>query len=584
MHATAASTGASALLSKLGACAAGAAANVTSIADARAEGPSFAQQLGRHSAVGATVFDLLNEALAAGPIADTDAAAVPADAEHAADTVVTTEPAALQSFIAQLLPVTTPTAHGAAALSGAGAGAESPDAATQAAPARPVGVVRGDLAAPVQPGASTTLAQTPISGTTQAHRTPAVPAQERWLARTESPAGPGVPGATRSEPGEPRAEARGNARAGERTAGRGTAQRHGMARNSTDSATHSEAATPRSNLANEPARADETDVRHAPSATALPDGVAVPIDAVPGSAAAPAPSDAAASAAMAPPREAERGAATASAAPAGPRSRLARFDHVPARDPAGSTNMTAPAPEAQTGAGPTTASGEDRGQRNSSTTQDRTEPIAPREAALERGAALSHSAQALVALTEPQGALRLPNRVSTPAVPNDVPGLSAAAAASPNAPQISHLPPVHIELAVPVTAPQFRDAFALQLSLLARDGVQHAQVHLNPAELGPISVQIALDGQQAQIHFGCDSAQTRQLVETGLPTLAAALRDAGFTLSGGGVSQHAPEQRQGSNPGAAERAAGLALEPDAGADAPVLHSIRVITGRLDTYA
>lgn len=572
MHATAASPGASALLPKLGACAAGAAgaaANVTSIADARAEGPSFAQQLGRHSAVGATVFDLLNEALTAGPIADTDAAAVPADAEHAADTVVTAEPAALQTFIAQLLPATTPTAHGAAALSGAGAGAESRSEATQAAPARPVGVVRGDLAAPVQPGASTTLAQTPISGTTQAQRTPA---------------GPGVPDATRSEPGEPRAEARGNARARERTAGHGTAQRHGMARNSTDGATRSEAATPRSNLANEPARADETDVRHAPSATALPAGVAVPIDAAPGSAAAPAPSDAAASAAMAPPREAERGAATASAAPAGPRSRLARFDHVPARDPAGSTNMTAPAPEAQTGAGPTTASGEGRGQRNFSTTQDRTEPIAPREAALERGAALSHSAQALVALAEPPSAPRLPNRVSTPSAPNDVLGLSAAAAASANAPQISHVPPVHIELAVPVTAPQFRDAFALQLSLLARDGVQHAQVHLNPAELGPISVQIALDGQQAQIHFGCDSAQTRQLVETGLPTLAAALRDAGFTLSGGGVSQHAPEQRQGSNPGAAERAAALALEPDAGADAPVLRSIRVVTGRLDTYA
>lgn len=569
MHATVASPGASALLPKLGACAAGAAANVTSIADARAEGPSFAQQLGRHSAVGATVFDLLNEALTAGPIADTDAAAVPADAEHAADTVVTAEPAALQTFIAQLLPATTPTAHGAAALSGAGAGAESRSEATQAAPARPVGVVRGDLAAPVQPGASTTLAQTPISGTTQAQRTPA---------------GPGVPDATRSEPGEPRAEARGNARARERTAGHGTAQRHGMARNSTDGATRSEAATPRSNLANEPARADETDVRHAPSATALPTGVAVPIDAAPGSAAAPAPSDAAASAAMAPPREAERGAATASAAPAGPHSRLARFDHVPARDPAGSTNMTAPAPEAQTGAGPTTASGEGRGQRNFSTTPDRTEPIAPREAALERGAALSHSAQALVALAEPPSAPRLPNRVSTPSAPNDVLGLSAAAAASANAPQISHVPPVHIELAVPVTAPQFRDAFALQLSLLARDGVQHAQVHLNPAELGPISVQIALDGQQAQIHFGCDSAQTRQLVETGLPTLAAHLRDAGFTLSGGGVSQHAPEQRQGSNPGAAERAAALALEPDAGADAPVLRSIRVVTGRLDTYA
>jgi len=184
---------------------------------------------------------------------------------------------------------------------------------------------------------------------------------------------------------------------------------------------------------------------------------------------------------------------------------------------------------------------------------------------------------------EPQATSRTaPVLAELAAIPNAMAPLPAAAL--PNPTPISSAPAVHVELAVPVASPQFRDAFALQVSVLARDGVQHAQVHLNPPELGPISVQIALDGQQAQIHFGSDSAQTRSLVEAGLPTLAAALRESGLTLSGGGVSQHAPEQRQGSNPGAGDRAGSSAFEQDDAAHAPVVRSMRVTAGRLDTYA
>jgi flagellar hook-length control protein FliK len=161
------------------------------------------------------------------------------------------------------------------------------------------------------------------------------------------------------------------------------------------------------------------------------------------------------------------------------------------------------------------------------------------------------------------------------AAPAMVGTLPAAPLAAPGA------APLHIEVAAPVQDSRFTETFALQVSKLAHDGVRHAVLHLNPAEMGPISVQIALDGQQAQIHFGCDSAQTRGIVESGLPLLAASLREAGLTLSGGGVSQHAPEQRQESNPGGAQHARRFNVEPDAGA---ALRTLRVSAGRLDTYA
>lgn len=93
-------------------------------------------------------------------------------------------------------------------------------------------------------------------------------------------------------------------------------------------------------------------------------------------------------------------------------------------------------------------------------------------------------------------------------------------------------------LPVPVDSPEFATAFGLQVSTLARDGVQHAELHLNPTDMGPVSIQITLDGRQARVDFGADLAATRHAIEAGLPELASALRDAGFTLAGGGVAQH----------------------------------------------
>ncbi len=97
-------------------------------------------------------------------------------------------------------------------------------------------------------------------------------------------------------------------------------------------------------------------------------------------------------------------------------------------------------------------------------------------------------------------------------------------------------PAVEIRFDTSPLAAHFREAIGVQVSMLAQDGVQEARLHLNPAEMGPISIRIALDGNQAQVDFAVDSATTRAVLESGLPELASALREAGLTLTGGGVS------------------------------------------------
>jgi flagellar hook-length control protein FliK len=95
----------------------------------------------------------------------------------------------------------------------------------------------------------------------------------------------------------------------------------------------------------------------------------------------------------------------------------------------------------------------------------------------------------------------------------------------------------------------FAPALGAQVALWVKDGVQEARLQLHPAELGPVTVQIALEGQAAHIDFTAAVAATRESIEQSLPALAAALRESGFTLAGGGVFGG----RSGANDGQRER-------------------------------
>lgn len=143
--------------------------------------------------------------------------------------------------------------------------------------------------------------------------------------------------------------------------------------------------------------------------------------------------------------------------------------------------------------------------------------------------------------------------------------------------------PAPIALPTPLHAPDFAQALGAQVSVLAKDGVQQAELHLNPADMGPISVQIEIDGAQARVDFQAHAAQTREVIERGLPELASALREQGLTLSGGGVSQQAPG-RGGSDGREPARPGRVTAHGIAGATEPRTIALPVPQGRLDLYA
>ncbi|NCT81806.1 MAG: flagellar hook-length control protein FliK [Comamonadaceae bacterium] len=156
-------------------------------------------------------------------------------------------------------------------------------------------------------------------------------------------------------------------------------------------------------------------------------------------------------------------------------------------------------------------------------------------------------------------------------------------AAAPGTPAAAASARVHAALQSNAFAPEL----GARVSLLAVNGVQQAELQLNPADMGPVAVQIVVDGAQAQVSFHAAQAETRQALQQSLPDLAAALQGQGLTLAGGGVfqqsSQNAGQREAGGSEGRDSRGAdtGRVEGSPAGTAAP---PARRSQGLLDTFA
>lgn len=81
-----------------------------------------------------------------------------------------------------------------------------------------------------------------------------------------------------------------------------------------------------------------------------------------------------------------------------------------------------------------------------------------------------------------------------------------------------------------VQDPAWSDAFGQRVAMLAQQGTQSATLQLNPPELGPIQVRIAMSEQGARVEFSTAQKTTSDLIETAMPRLAAALEHQGLRL------------------------------------------------------
>ena len=120
--------------------------------------------------------------------------------------------------------------------------------------------------------------------------------------------------------------------------------------------------------------------------------------------------------------------------------------------------------------------------------------------------------------------------------------------------QAQTAPPAVVDVRTPVGHAGFAQDLSSQIVLLARGSSQSAQLSLHPAELGPVSISIQMNGQQATISLQAAHEATREPLRQSLPQLGTMFQANGLQLAqaqvGDGSSGHpswhdGPAQRPG---------------------------------------
>ena len=93
-------------------------------------------------------------------------------------------------------------------------------------------------------------------------------------------------------------------------------------------------------------------------------------------------------------------------------------------------------------------------------------------------------------------------------------------------------------LATPFNDPRWQGDFGQRVALLAKSGLQRADIKLNPAHLGPVEVRISMnDDQQASVTFFAKHSVVRDAIEASMPRLREMLSEQGMNLVDSQVSQ-----------------------------------------------
>lgn len=135
----------------------------------------------------------------------------------------------------------------------------------------------------------------------------------------------------------------------------------------------------------------------------------------------------------------------------------------------------------------------------------------------------------------------LPGAQAGDAMPTLSPVSTMAPAVTAMAPGVTSAGPILTgSIAAPLGSPQWAPAFSEQMVQIGTQQggtLHHAELRLDPPDLGPLRVSISMQGDQATATFISPHASVRSAVEAALPQLMQALADAGISLGDTSVGE-----------------------------------------------
>ncbi len=100
--------------------------------------------------------------------------------------------------------------------------------------------------------------------------------------------------------------------------------------------------------------------------------------------------------------------------------------------------------------------------------------------------------------------------------------------------------PLSTQVPFALNDPRFADGFSQTVSILARDGVQHARISINPPELGPVELRIVVRNEEATVQMASQVGAVRSALEDALPRLRDNFEQAGLRLADSEVFNELP--------------------------------------------
>ena len=165
--------------------------------------------------------------------------------------------------------------------------------------------------------------------------------------------------------------------------------------------------------------------------------------------------------------------------------------------------------------------------------------------------------------------------------------LAVAGALQPAAPDTAP-GAARLAVAAPVSSPEFGLDLGRNLIVLVQNGVQSAQLSLHPANLGPLRVEVQMQGQAASVVFTASHEATRAALHEALPQLQALFEQNGLSLANAQVGAdpqsgtgYPQAQAGGSQRGASDTKDGDGAAAAAASPPPIL--LRR-AGLVDTFA
>ena len=143
--------------------------------------------------------------------------------------------------------------------------------------------------------------------------------------------------------------------------------------------------------------------------------------------------------------------------------------------------------------------------------------------------------------------------------------------------QVLSLTPVNI------TQPNWEPNLASRMQWMIGKNIQHAEIRLDPPELGSLEVSVQVNRDQASVNFVSPHAHVRDAIEAAVPRLREMMEQNGLSLTDVNVQQESFAQQQNSSEDSSHGEQNIAvndaiIESEIKNDTPAIHN-----GLVDAY-